>query len=208
MNNEENRMYDSTNNIIMTARQANNMNNQDFYLKGLSVYAKKIKEYTLKIEKLKHKINNYAKQNEYAEQQLQEIENEIAFDDKLLERLNTDLLVKIESRVLLKDELETIEDKSYLKIFERTNKELLTMIDEIETLEIVMLKKELNRLNMVSKLEPKKSKIEELEGYLKEFELEKEHYERTKIYEIPQLGLSEIQTEESEVEEVIDTKIV
>lgn len=208
MNTEENRMPDSKNNTIMTVTQANNMKNQDFYLKGLSIYAEKIKEYTLKIEKLKNQINYYAKQNEDAEQQLQEIENEISFDDKLLERLNNNLLVKIESRVLLKDELENIEDKSYVRIFERTKKELLAMIDEIETLEIAVLKKELTRLNMVSKLEPKKSKIEELKGYLKEFELEKEHYEHTKIYQIPQLGLTETQTEESEVEQVIDTKIV
>lgn len=208
MNTEENRMPDSKNNTIMTVTQANNMKNQDFYLKGLSVYAEKIKEYTLKIEKLKNQINYYAKQNEDEEQQLQEIENEISFDDKLLERLNNNLLVKIESRVLLKDELENIEDKSYVRIFERTKKELLAMIDEIETLEIAVLKKELTRLNMVSKLEPKKSKIEELKGYLKEFELEKEHYEHTKIYQIPQLGLTETQTEESEVEQVIDTKIV
>lgn len=208
MNTEENKMPDSKNNSIMTVTQANNMKNQDFYLKGLSVYAEKIKEYTLKIEKLKNQINYYAKQNEDEEQQLQEIENEISFDDKLLERLNNNLLVKIESRVLLKDELKNIEDKNYLRIFERTKKELLAMIDEIETLEIAVLKKELTRLNMVSKLEPKKYKIEELKGYLKEFELEKEHYEHTKIYQIPQLGLTESQTEESEVEKVIDTKII
>jgi len=208
MNTEENRMPDSKNNTIMTATQVNNMKNQDFYLKGLSVYAEKIKEYTLKIEKLKNKINYYTKQNEDAEQQLQAIENEITFDDKLLERLNNNVLIKIESRVLLKDELENIEDKSYVRIFERTKKELLGMIDEIETLEIAVLKKELTRLNMVSKLEPKKFKIEELKGYLKEFELEKEHYEHTKIYQIPQLGLTQIQTEEAEVDKIIDTKIV
>ncbi len=208
MNTEENRMPDSKNNTIMTVTQANIMNNQDLYLKGLSVYAEKIKEYTLKIEKLKNQINYYAKQNEDLEQQLQEIENEISFDDKLLERLNNNLLVKIESRVLLKDELENIEDKSYVRIFERIKEELLVMIDEIETLEIAVLKKELTRLNMVSKLEPKKFKIEELKGYLKEIELEKEHYEHTKIYQIPQLGLTEIQIEESEEENVIDTKIV
>ncbi|MEA2047685.1 MAG: hypothetical protein U9O64_04470 [Campylobacterota bacterium] len=208
MNNEENRVSQSKNNTMMTVAQANEMKNTDMYLKGLSVYAQKIQEYTFKIEKLKNKIDYCIKENEDFEQQLREIENEILLDERLLERLNSHLLVKSESQLLLKEELANIEDASSIRVFERIKKELATMLDEIETLEIALLKKELTRLNRVSKCEPKKCKIEELKGYLKELELEKEHYEHTRIYQIPQLGLSEVEAEHAKKEQVIDTNIV
>jgi hypothetical protein len=50
-----------------------------------------------------------------------------------------------------------------------------------------LLEAELDRLNTLSRLQPLKTQLEELQRYLLNVELEKEYVESTKLHDIPKL---------------------
>lgn len=117
MKTEEHGIPESHNHTMVTLAGENEVNHPDMYLKGLSVYAQNIKAYTFKIKKLKNKIDYCLKENEASERQLRAIENDILLDMRVLERLNSHLRVKIESSLLLKEELANMENTSAISVF-------------------------------------------------------------------------------------------
>jgi len=177
---------------------------ENYYKQGIRAYEEGIHQYVMEIEKLKNQINAQAKNNEKEEQALLVIESRIASEERLLERLNEQFSQKVKSIEELKIEYrDMIDGAEYNKLLSRKKKELFEVLDEIEELEITLLGKELERVNLLDKLEPRQRIIEELEANLRELELEKEHFESTRLHQIPQLH-----TKENNSEDVVDTVVM
>ena len=180
------------------------MKTENYYKQGIIAYEEGIHRYVMEIEKLKNQINSQAKNNEKEKQALLVIESQITSEEKLLERLNEQFSQKVKSIEELKIEYrDMIDGAEYNKLLSRKKKELFEVLDEIEELEMTLLGKELERVNLLGKLEPRQRIIEEIEADLRELELEKEHFESTKLHQIPQLD-----TKQNNPDDVVDTVIM
>jgi hypothetical protein len=159
------------------------------YQEGMFIYSETINMHTIKIEELKNQIASLLKKKEKEELILLNMEQNIGYEGRLLEKLNETFFQKIYSI----DELKTqyahmIEASEYAKILERKESELRLSLDEIEELEITLAQQELERINLLMELSPKRNAIMELEDNLKKIELEKESFASKKLHQIPQLA--------------------
>jgi len=123
---------------------------EHYYKQGIIDYAEGVHRYVLEIEKLKSQINAQAKNNEKEEQALLVLQSQIASEERLLERLNEQFSQKAKSIEELKIEYrDMIDGAEYNKLLSRKKKELFEVLDEIEELEITLLGKELERVNLL-----------------------------------------------------------
>jgi len=172
---------------------------------GILAYAEGIGRYTLEIEKLKAKIEGEKQKIKEEEEVLLVLEREVGYDEKLLQRHNDTFMRKVNSLQELNSEYkEMIDAKEYTKLFERKKHELQELEDEINALEMTLLDTELERINLLLKLEPKRNFIAELQCGLKELELEKEHFESTKLHQIPLM----LKPQTPNGDEPVDTEVM
>ena len=80
--------------------------------------------------------------------------------------------------------------------------------EKIEELELIYLSHELERINALAILEPKRRYIDTLKENVKELELEKEHFASTKLHQLPQMGLANNVVTNENTEEIVDTSIL
>ncbi|CAA6805160.1 MAG: Myosin heavy chain [uncultured Sulfurovum sp.] len=169
------------------------------YKEGLSIYSEALNNHTIEIEELKNQINREKKAKEQEEQQLNTTQQERKFQEQLLQKLNDTVSQKIHSINELKTQYaDLIDEKEYQKILSQKESKLYLTLDEIEELEITLLEQELEYINILTKLIPKRQNIIQLEEDLKKLELKKEYYALKKLQQLPQLSLEsydEITTE-------------
>ena len=174
------------------------------YTKGTQVYAERLRHYTLEINRLKAEVQVLQDDTQEELALLKPIEDSILYSTRLLERLNEAFTQKITLIDTLKDEYENVVDKQTQNtIVDKQKKELYKILDEIEEQESQLLEDELQKLNILAILEPKQREIKELQKQINTLMLDKEHYETSKIMQIPTLSMS-IEDEE----EVVDIDVI
>ncbi len=176
------------------------------FRQGTLVYTEGIGRFNVEIEKFKNLIISAEKSKEDDEQALLALEGEIHYDEKMLTRLNEQFTLKVRSIQELKNEYQTLVDKhEYEKMYQRKKYEMQEILDELEALEMTLLSRELQRLNLLLKLDPIRKSLEELKKDLKEVELEKGHFESTQLQ---QITLTQKTKQIPQIEEIVDTEIL
>jgi chromosome segregation ATPase len=152
-------------------------------------YVKDIKSLNIKIATTKDDIQKQQTKCKQIKDELANVTKDIEYSKRLLQRLNENFFKKAEIIDEFGVELESsLNSEEFRKIYKRKLKDLILLIDEIEEVEQTLLENELDRLNILSKLEPYENDLEELQKYLLKIELEKEFVESTKLHDIPKLN--------------------
>jgi len=177
-----------------------------YYKQGTVVYAEGIGRYKVEIEKLQNKIEDLIANKQKDEDRYKDIEQELVISARLLEHLQDEFMHKIHSidelNIEYKDVLEASE---YNTLIVRKSKELHRAEDEIESLEYAYLNYELERINQLEALKPKRKEIEMLKRDIKELELEKEYFASTKLHQLPLMGAVHTEIDD---ENAVDADIV
>jgi len=178
-------------NLTLLAQKINNS-----YKEGISAYTETLSNYGLEIEALKNKIYTLHKAYKVEEEQLKFIEKERDHEARFLQKLDDAFTQK----VLVIHELNTqyaslMERSEYTNVLKRKKNELQLFLDEIEEVEITLLQQELERINLLIILNPKRTKILQLQEDLKRLEREREYYSLTKLQQLPQLAIEPNQDE-------------
>lgn len=184
---------------LLAAREIEN-----HYRDGIIAYVEGISRYSLETSKLKANISTEKKLIEKDEATLIVFERKVSYDEKLLQKYNDSFSQKIHSiQELNREYKEILEDAEYLKLDKRKQHELQELLDEIEELEMTLLHRELERTNILLKLEPKRRLIRELESELTELNLDKEYFAFTKLQQI-----SAITNKEKMEDDTVDTEVM
>jgi len=151
-------------------------------------YAKDIKSFNIKITTIKDDIIKQQSRCDEIQKELEYINKDMEYSKRLLQRLNNNFFKKSEMIDEFSVEFaHSLDAKEFDKIHQRKLKDLIHLTDEIEEVEQTLLETELDRLNTLSRLQPLKTQLEELQRYLLNVELEKEYVESTKLHDIPKL---------------------
>lgn len=173
------------------------------YQQGNILFEEGLKQYSLAINKIQSEIDMLEKESQKEEQVLLGIETEMHHESKLLERFHKEFEQKVHSIDELKSEYKSlVEDATYNKMLETKKKSLLETLDEIEEYEAKILTQELEHLNFLAKLEPKRKTIATLKVELNALRLEKEYFSTSKLQNIPQLNMK------NENKEIVDIDVV
>jgi len=174
------------------------------YRDGIIAYSEGMSRYVLETSKLKASINTEKKLIEKDEAALLLLERQVGYDEKLLQKYNNNFSKKIHSiQELNREYKEILDNEEYLKLDKRKLHELQEILDEIEELEMTVLLRELERVNLLLKLEPKRRIILALERELKELELDKAYFESTKLQQI-----ALISNKEKPEDATVDTEVL
>ena len=181
----------------------------NYYKQGAMVYAEGVSRYNVEIEKLLNRIEKEVNDKQKEETTLLALEQELAIDLRVLEQLQDEFIQKLHSIEELNTEYKALlDEEGYTKLFTQKRRELHKVQDKIEELEITCLSHELERINTLALLEPKRRYIDTLKENVKELELEKEHFASTKLHQLPQMGLSSNVVTNENSEEIVDTSIL
>lgn len=209
-------MQEKENNIVhlkshSVERQVNNAVSEvvSHYAKGTQVYMESVRHYILHISKLKNKIKTLRDEIKPEEKMLRSLENDIIYSERVLARLNENFEKHISLFEVLDEEYSHIVEKSTQeKILSKKEEELRRLLDDIEELEVNLLNNELQKINLLATLEPKQAEVKQLLVQLKEVELEKEHFETTKLPSLNYLpNMTQSIIEENE-EDIVDINVV
>ncbi len=174
------------------------------YRDGIIAYSEGVSRYVLEISKLKAHISTEKKLIEKDEATLLVLERQVGYDEKLLHKYNNNFSKKINSiQELNREYKEMLDNAEYLKLDKRKLHELQEILDEIEELEMAVLQHELERVNLLLKLEPKRRVILALEKELKELKLDKVYFESTKLQQI-----ALISNKEKPEDTTVDTEVL
>jgi len=174
------------------------------YRDGIIAYAEGMSRYVLETSKLKANISTEKKLIEKDEAALLLIERQVGYDEKLLQKYNNNFSKKIHSiQELNREYKEMLDNEEYLKLDKRKLHELQEILDEIEELEMTVLLRELDRVNLLLKLEPKRRVILTLERELQELKLDKAYFESTKLQQI-----ALISNKEKPKDDTVDTEVL
>jgi len=162
----------------------------NIYQKGASEYTETIHRYNLEIEQLKSDINLKNSKNKKEEKDLLDIENELSYTSRHFETLHNKFNQKLHSINELSTEYkEVLSKEKYNETLIRKEREIFELVDEIEELELTLLKHELQRINIASILSKKQKVVELLESELKEVELKKSYFESIGLKKVTPLQL-------------------
>lgn len=181
----------------------------NYYKQGAIAYAEGVSRYNVEIEKLLNGIEKEVNDKQKEEKILLVLEQELAIDNRMLEQLQDEFMQKLHSIEELNTEYkELVDEAGYAKLLVQKRRELYKIQEKIEELEITYLSHELERINTLTILEPKRQTIDTLKENVKELELEKEHFASTKLHQLPQLGLINNVVNNENTEEIVDTSIL
>lgn len=176
------------------------------YRQGVTEYKESIQRYNIEIEKFKYKIDEAREVCIEKEKKLLEVENRVAFESKTYEKLQAKALEKISSIVELQDEYRVVlDEEDYKKSLQRKENELLDCLDDIESVELILLNIELENLNLLELLEPKRRDLTELTLLLKEIEMEKAHFESMGLHKVANVQLENKNFWNEGSTEIVDT---
>lgn len=177
------------------------------YIMGTLRYTQKLQHLTLEIEKCKTQIEMQIQNNAAQEQQHADLQSEQDLEERLLERVHRAHLQKLDELITLEREYrQHLEAGEYQKIRTKKQDELQHTQEEIETLEHALLHRELERLNVLEKLTPKRATLTALQETLLSLEQDKSYLERTALQQIHQDAQSMLP--QASTQETTDTEIL
>ena len=151
-------------------------------------YTQGIQNYNLQIEQMKNRIAEALEENKEEEEIFSKIENEVNYHARSVRESNDVLHQDIGALEALEKEYKDVMDLStHRRIVTKKKHALKKSLDKIEEQEETLLSQELERLNILEILTPKRAHVRELQSQLKNLELEKKHYESTKLQQVIQL---------------------
>ena len=181
----------------------------NYYKQGAMAYAEGISRYNIEIEKLLNYIEKAVNDKQKEETTLLALEQELAIANRLLKQLQDEFMQKLNSIEELNTEYkELVDEAGYTKLLTRKTRELHKVEEKMEELEFTYLNHELERINALAILEPKRRYIDTLKENVKDLELEKEHFASTKLHQLPQMGLANNVVTKENSEEIVDTSIL
>lgn len=181
----------------------------NYYKQGAMAYAEGVSRYNVEIEKLLNRIEKAVNDKQKEETILLALEQELAIDHRVLEQFQDEFMQKLHSIEELNTEYkELVDEVGYTKLLAQKRIELHKVQEKIEELELAYLSHELERINALAMLEPKRRYIDTLKENVKELELEKEYFASTKLHQLPQMGLASNVVTNENSEEIVDTSIL
>lgn len=151
-------------------------------------YSQAIQNYNHQIEKLKARITKAIEAKREEENTFLNYDNDVKYLSRVLEDSNAEFHKEIDALDELENEYrDSIEDSVYMRITLKKKQALKKLVDKIEVQEEELLSHELERLNILEKLTPKRREVEALQKELEDVELEKKHYESSKLQQVIQL---------------------
>jgi hypothetical protein len=176
------------------------------YKRGVLEYKESIQAYNIEIEKLKNQIALESEYCDKEEKNLLMIEHELVFENKAYDKLQVQFSQFINSIEELKYEYKDVLDEvRYESTLKRKEKELLELLDDIEVSELLLLNKELERLNMLEYFEPKQASLKKVKIALKELEMEKTYFESMGLHKVSSIQVENKIFWKEESTEVVDT---
>ena len=164
------------------------------YKENIANYAQELHECTHKIETVRISLDLLAKEKEPHTNALLAVEKEIDHGVRMLEHFTEQWIQKTvvvsELEMELK-QLEALQEKKMM--FKHRRKELNGLQHEIGDLELTLLKHELEKENLLLKMEPLDHKIRALQKTLRELESQKHYIESSHLHRITQVMSSEQQ---------------
>lgn len=166
--------------ISMVVREVENR-----YREGILAYMDVVAQYEEEIAALKERIAALKAQSAPQEARLSLFGEEVRVEERLLDRLNAAFLQKVASYEEFKsDYTKLVDEKARQQIEISKTKEIHHLHDEIEESESKLLATELERLNILEKLEPLRQETGRLERQLTELERKKKHFETTHLQHV------------------------
>ncbi len=163
-------------------------------------YSQAIQNYNHEIEKIKAYITKAIESKSEEENIFLKCDNEVKYLSRVLEDTNAEFHKEIHALEELENEYRhSIDNSVYMRITLKKKQTLKKSLDKIEVQEEELLSQELERLNILDKLSPKRKEVEALQKELEHLELEKKHYESSKLQQVIQLP-----TLSTPIEDVID----
>ena len=151
-------------------------------------YTQGIQNYNLQIEQMKNRISEALEENKEEEEIFSKIENEVNYHARSVRESNDVLHQDIGALEALEKEYKDVMNLStHRRIVTKKKHALKKSLDKIEEQEETLLSQELERLNILEILTPKRAHVRELQSQFKNLELEKKHYESTKLQQVIQL---------------------
>ncbi len=152
------------------------------YREGLLAYMDALARFEEEIGVVEGKISRLKALSAPDEAKLSLYAEEIRVEERMLERLNAELLQKIAIyEAFLNEYADMVDDEAAAKVKRTKSREIVMLHDEIEESELALLQRELERLNLIEKLEPIRQEIRHLEGVQSELERKKKHFEHTRL---------------------------
>lgn len=181
----------------------------NYYKQGAIIYTESLSRYTIEIEKLLSNIDKEVNNKQKEEEILLKIEQELEIDNRFMEQIQDEFMQKIYSIDELNNEYKgLIDEEGYKRILTQKRREVSKIKDKIDNLEITYLSHELERINYLATLEPKRKNIDTLKENLKELKLEKEHFGSTKLHQLPQMGLAYNEVTNGNDDDIINISIL
>ena len=153
------------------------------YKEGIQAYTQQIQNYNIEIKTLKKKLESEERLLLNKERTIFVIESSIKSEESSLEKLHFKFEKRVDSLYALQNEYKSILDtKQYEESRVRKEQDIEEVLLDLEELELSLLNKELERLNLLALLEPKRKELKELKSELERLELKKEYFESTALY--------------------------
>jgi chromosome segregation ATPase len=152
------------------------------YREGLLAYMDAIARFEEEIGMLEGKISRLKALSAPDEAKLSLHAEEVRVEERMLERLNAELLQKIATyEAFLNEYADMVDEAATAKVKRTKSREIVMLHDEIEESELKLLQIELERINLIEKLEPIRQEIRHLEGLKSELERKKKHFALTRL---------------------------
>ena len=159
------------------------------YKENIADYAKELHTYTHKIENATIELKHlYAQKAPYSNL-LDTLEKEVEYGLRMLEHFTEQWLRKTAVVNGLEKEIGHI-DTGNNGVLKNRKEDLWQLKEEIEELELSVLKNELERQNTALKIEPIDQKIRALEKKIEEYEAQKRYMESTHLHQLTQVTLT------------------
>jgi|GEM_PF-6168633 len=161
------------------------------YRANVKAYAQELHACNQQIEVLKSQKATLLQEKEPESKRLSEVEKEIEHQTKMLTYLHQQWMQKCTVVTELKKELkELTTQEARHKALKERYVALDTLNEEIETVEIHLLEHELERQNLILKLEPVEQKIRAIEQEIDTLEAQKRYIESAHLHHITDLQQS------------------
>jgi len=175
-----------------------------YYQEKTQRYSNGIQAYNLEIEKIKIRIDEAIRDKIEEEEHFSRQASEVKYHARIVGESND----TFHQTILSLDELETeykesMQASEYMRIIKKKKQSIHQLLVIISDQEEQLLAQELERLNILEMLTPKRKELEALQNKLKTLELEKKHFESSQLQQVIQLP-----TLSTAKEEVIDIDTV
>lgn len=178
------------------------------YKEGILQYTEGIHRYNIEIEKLNNQIEVESKKNNEEERKLFKVESILEYECKVFETLHHTFTQKVDSLVELRDDYQdSLDENTYNKKFTRKEKELFSIIDDIEGKELLLLNQELEKINFSNNSRKQLDKLTVLMNDLKELKLEKNYFESTELQRMSYSNPQQLSLK-NESSDIVDTEVM